>query len=61
MNESIDTIEREFAQSQERSEARRNQSGRRSWRDRIIMFLSILLILAIVGAAILVASGAIKL
>lgn len=60
---SIDTIEREFDQSQKRSEERRHQVYQRTWKDRIIMFISILVILLVMTAAIvviLIASGAFK-
>lgn len=49
MSESIETIEREFAQSQKRSEERRTPTRRR---DGIGMFLSIIAILLVVSAVI---------
>jgi hypothetical protein len=63
VSESLETINREFAQSQARSEARRNQPRRRSWKERIVMFTSLLVILVVMGVlitGILIASGAIK-
>jgi len=61
LKESIDRIEREFAQSQARSEERRNQPSQRSWKDRVVLFVSILVILLCMGvliaAIVLVTNG----
>lgn len=63
MSKSIDQIEREYAQSQARSEERRNQPPQRSWRDRVVVFTSIVVILVFMGVlitGILIISGTIK-
>jgi len=63
VSESIETIEREFAMSQKRSEERRSYSPRWTWKDRAAMFFYILAILVFMGAVIfgiLIATKAIK-
>jgi hypothetical protein len=63
VSESLETIGREFAQSQKRSWERRSQPRQRSWKEWIVMFTGLLMIIVVMGVltiGILIASGAIK-